>query len=88
MGDRTWPETVMVDDLSGIKILSPLSSSKSFSGDLSKISRSNSVTTRPMGSISSKLDISLDMEVRAKVGSPPTEEILPLEIAVAIDSSN
>ena len=41
-----------------------------------------------MGSISSKLDISLDIEVRAKVGSPPTEEILPLEIAVAIDSSN
>ena len=52
------------------------------------MSTSISVTTLLIGSIFSKSVISLEIDVSANVGSPPTEEILPLEMAVAIDCSN
>ena len=38
--------------------------------------------------MSCKFDIRPEIEERAREGSPPTEEILPLEIADAMDSSN
>ena len=37
--------------------------------------------------MSCKFDIRPEIEERAREGSPPTEEILPLEIADAMDSS-
>ena len=88
VGDKTWPETVIVEGRSGMKILSPGSRSTSLSGNFSNMSKSNSVTTLPIGSIFSKSVINLEIDVNANVGSPPTEDILPLEIAVAIDCSS
>ena len=88
VGDRTWPETVIVDGRSGMKILSPDSRRRSFSGDLFRRSISNSVTTLPIGSMFSRFVINRDIELKARVGSPPIEEILPLEIAVEIDCSS
>ena len=82
------PRDSNVDDLSGMKILSPGSRTKSFSGDLSNKSKSNSVTTLPLGSMSSRSEIRPEIDDKTIVGSPPTDEILPLDIAVAIDSSN